>query len=204
MTPRETLAQASRRLEPLKQGELDGLCGLYAIINAIRLSLHPDRRLTKPEAAQLFEAGITELRKARSLHTTIVSGIHDSSWRRVGDAIASHASQQLGSIFLVDRFRLDPTMANQEVLRMIHMIIRAGNPVLLRIQGPVDHWTVVSRFSKARLTLFDSSGLRWLPSGLITFSPKIKAVRYRVPRNGIAALLRMPRLLPPEIPDRPG
>ena len=30
---------ASRRLKPYRQGRLDGLCGLYALINALRLLL---------------------------------------------------------------------------------------------------------------------------------------------------------------------
>lgn len=203
MTPRETLAAASRVLKPLQQGELDGLCGLYAIINAIRLSLYPERRLSKAEAARLFTAGVTELRKARSLHGTILTGIHDPSWRRVGDAMAAEASKVFGARFLIDRFQFDAKLGDQEMLRVIRLVIRAGNPVLMRVQGPVDHWTVVCRFSKARLTLFDSSGLRWLPVSSITFSTK-RTNRYRVPRRGIAVVLRLPDRLPPELPDRPG
>ena len=33
---------------PFRQGELDGLCGIYAIINAIRLVLGPRASLLKP------------------------------------------------------------------------------------------------------------------------------------------------------------
>lgn len=44
MTPRERLARSAADLDPLKQGALDGLCGLYSIINAIALAVHPPPR----------------------------------------------------------------------------------------------------------------------------------------------------------------
>lgn len=44
-------------LKPRFQGELDFLCGLYSIINAIRLAAYP-RRLTSEMQADLFTAGV--------------------------------------------------------------------------------------------------------------------------------------------------
>jgi len=44
-------------LKPRFQGELDFLCGLYSIINAIRLAAYP-RRLTCEMQADLFTAGV--------------------------------------------------------------------------------------------------------------------------------------------------
>ena len=197
MTPRDRLAAASQALKPLQQGELDGLCGLYAIINAIRLALYPDCKLTRPESAALFAAGITELRKARSLPSTILTGIHDPSWRRAGDAIVFEATRRFGESFVIDRFRLTRSIPDRELLRLIRLIIRAGNPVLLRVQGTVDHWTVVCRFSKSRLMLFDSSGLRWLSVTSLAVATGRRTARYRVPLSGLAVLLRSLNQRPP-------
>ena len=36
---------AARRLRPYRQGRLDGLCGIYALINALRV----ERELEAPE-----------------------------------------------------------------------------------------------------------------------------------------------------------
>jgi hypothetical protein len=41
-------------LEPFLQGELDGLCGLYAIINGIRLALGPERQMPDAVWVDMF------------------------------------------------------------------------------------------------------------------------------------------------------
>ncbi len=44
-----------RRLEPYLQGDLDGLCGIYAIVNAIRLALvNQNGRFTDEDWHELF------------------------------------------------------------------------------------------------------------------------------------------------------
>ena len=53
-----TLLPGSDVIKPLRQGELDCLCGLYSAINAVRLTLYP-RPLMPSEEAKLFTTGLT-------------------------------------------------------------------------------------------------------------------------------------------------
>lgn len=48
---------ARHHIEPYRQGNLDGLCGVYTAINGLRLALHPHGPLTKADAKRLNGRG---------------------------------------------------------------------------------------------------------------------------------------------------
>ena len=190
MTGRERLAVSARALHPLGQGSLDGLCGLYAAINAVRLALYPDRRLTRPELAQLFGSGLETLRQARALHTVILDGMPYPLWRKVSAAVLEQASTITGyrlELVLVPLRRDDETFA---LLRQLRWNLKRGHPVLLLVEGRLHHWTVVYRVSRARITLFDSSNHAWLSVRLATLDAAPSNERYHIARHGILALHR--------------
>src|SRR5262245_42828520 len=75
-----------RPLWPLMQGDLDGLCGLYSLLNAIRWALYSHRigsartrRLPKllsdAEQQAWFDAPVAALGKRRPLATFVIGGI---------------------------------------------------------------------------------------------------------------------------------
>ena len=43
--------------KPFEQGDLDGLCGAYAVVNVVRLAAHPHRRLPAAERIDRDLAG---------------------------------------------------------------------------------------------------------------------------------------------------
>ncbi len=51
--------------KPFEQGDLDGLCGVYTVVNAVRLAAHPHRRLPAAECRGLFAALLAELAAGR-------------------------------------------------------------------------------------------------------------------------------------------
>lgn len=59
--PKTAHLLAARHLTPYAQGSLDLACGLYAIINGIRLACYPARALTHAEASWLFQLGLEYL-----------------------------------------------------------------------------------------------------------------------------------------------
>jgi hypothetical protein len=65
---RTTVADAPR---PLRQGDLDGLCGAYAVVNAVRLAALPYRRLRHAACAALF----AELAEAGRLRAFVTDGM---------------------------------------------------------------------------------------------------------------------------------
>ena len=80
----------ARLLRPLIQGDLDGLCGLYSLLNAVQWALYScsrggarTRRLPKllsdAEQQALFDTLVTALGKRRPLATFVTGGITLSS-----------------------------------------------------------------------------------------------------------------------------
>jgi hypothetical protein len=92
---------ASRRLKPYRQGRLDGLCGLYALINALRL-LCP--RLDEDDCERAFCALIRDLeRQGCSLLNVIHRGLTQRELFRLTGSWQRFAARELGVALTVSR-----------------------------------------------------------------------------------------------------
>ncbi|HEX8414975.1 MAG TPA: hypothetical protein VF637_13975 [Sphingomicrobium sp.] len=188
MMRRERLSTASRQLVPMRQGNLDGLCGLYATINAVQLALYPNRLLKRAELVQLFDAGLQVLRKARALSTVMIHGMHGPLWAKVSAAVVAKAAVLKGCQLKLSCISLSASADEFTMIRQVRHNVSRGRPVLLCVEGRLNHWTVVSRFSKTRLTLFDSSNHSWLLVRSICLAGTGVLRPYVVPRHGLVAL----------------
>lgn len=74
------------KLEPLKQGALDGLCSIYSIINAATLAAYPIQPLTKLQQRRLFEAGVHQLGGSK-LAGVAIAGMNERAWMRLRDQL---------------------------------------------------------------------------------------------------------------------
>lgn len=160
MTPRLRLAAASRSIQPFRQGELDGLSALYALVNAMRILLHPRKQLGRRAAAGMLAAGLVTLHRSGQLLHCLVRDVDESAWAMLVDAVrqqvAGRYAMQLELVALPMAASMRPTA------RSIRHAIRAGSPVLMKLTGPPPHWTLAVRNTATRLSLFDSAGRRWL------------------------------------------
>src|SRR4051794_13683441 len=100
---------AARRIRPYHQGRLDGLCGLYALINALRL-LRP--RLDEDACERVFCA----LVKARTRQTTspvavIADGLSRRELLKLIDPWQRFVAKKFGVILTVERLKVsEPTL----------------------------------------------------------------------------------------------
>src|SRR5262249_1949827 len=69
------MTSRTRNLKPFRQGDFDGLCGLYAIVNAIRLAADPSTRISDTLAEQLFTYLIHNTSRRISLARAVTEGI---------------------------------------------------------------------------------------------------------------------------------
>ena len=60
---------------PFEQGDLDGLCGVYAVVNAVRHAAYPHRRLSAAESRGLFAALLAELADEGRLRGFVAAGL---------------------------------------------------------------------------------------------------------------------------------
>ena len=68
------MGPSHRRPRPFRQGSLDGLCGVYSVINATRLAAWPRKRLTETDCAELFAVLTSRLAADGCLHQVLTKG----------------------------------------------------------------------------------------------------------------------------------
>jgi hypothetical protein len=143
--------------KPDRQGKFDGLCGVYSILNSIKLLYH----LSQDDLGALFQSlceslpdkfpqalwngfGVPEIRHLLNYSVAYVAEQHgfddlhwrrpffgsvDSYWRCVGEQISAHI----------------PTV------------------VIIGLNKPWDHWTVARKVTARAVEFFDSDGMRRYP-----------------------------------------
>jgi hypothetical protein len=160
----------SRQLRPLTQGDLDGLCGIYSIINATLLALHTMNRrgrqrarcspLTQPEQDDLFLALVTCLVFRRNAVRLVVDGISTTDLRYALARASAWLAERRDLRLVVER----PLDANARVTRpRLAVAIKAhlanpGAAAIVGLEHPLSHWSVVSAVTRRRLLLLDSDG----------------------------------------------
>jgi hypothetical protein len=153
---------AGKFAEPLKQGELDCLCGLYAIVNALRLLLaaHP---LKRREEKRIFNRGVTWLCLRSQLALALLVGSGDAVWREMLADLLDEAGEITGrTLRMTQPLRDVGAPQPAHVFELIEAAICQRQPVLVEVAGYLQHYTVISGYTANRLNLFDSGELNTL------------------------------------------
>lgn len=188
------LLAAARELVPLQQGDLDKFCGLYAIINAVRLALHGQHAFKRVELEHLLVHGLRHLARGRALLPVAAHGIGEAAWLRLCDSILAEVEEMTG--YRIARVMLLHRLRKPDVNRALSRMgskLRRGHPVILTLWGMLDHSSVAVALTDKSLQLFDSSSVsrvRLSSLGMGVASQK----RHYLSRRGVAALVfrRMP------------
>ena len=185
MVPLSRLTRAKRELKPLEQGDLDNLCGLYSVINAVRLVVYPDQILTQGELGRLFERGLSTLGHKRKLKMTVAYGIDHALWLLMCRAVIEEAET-----LLPRRIAIGPLVSEdlpwrtRDVVRDIKRAVGRDRPVLVCLAGRLNHWSVIVSWSAMRFHLFDSAGYHWISISSLTASAQSSNRAHIVTREG--------------------
>ena len=100
---------ASRRLQPYQQGRLDGLCGIYSLVNAPRL-LYP--KLDKNACEKVFRAMIkARTRQAASPLAVISYGLSKCDLLRLTPVWRRYLKRKFGIKLEITRLKVpEPTL----------------------------------------------------------------------------------------------
>lgn len=148
-------------IKPLRQGGLDSLCGVYAIVNAVRLALAPEDRLTRDDALALYATLTEELARLGDLHDAVTDGIEAGlEW-----PLAKHAVRYLREECQIDvdvrrPFSGRKAMSLAATVKEIARMARDGTAVILEVREWGCHWTVVRGVTEKSLLLLDSAGVK--------------------------------------------
>lgn len=152
--PESFIIPAARELEPCLQGSLDGLCGLYAIINAIRIAAFGYRRDTHFANHALFVAGIAKLGELGAIADYAGDGMNKTEFR----ALAKHLCRKASNSKIKLRCHALPVrVPDTQRQNNIAAALAVGSPVLINLEHKF-HYSVVTGFTPCTLTMFDSFG----------------------------------------------
>lgn len=145
--------------KPDQQGKFDGLCGIYATLNAVKWLYHLDEAQLDAMFRHLCEAlsgkfpsllwdglGVPEIRHLLRTSTSYLASEHrqqDFSWRLP---------------FLRRRFS-----SASAFWRGVEAQISNRAVVMIGLNTPWDHWTIAHKVTPRAVEFFDSYGMRRYP-----------------------------------------
>lgn len=150
-------------IQPLGQGDYDGLCGLYAILNAIRLAAAPTQILSHKHTQQLFVSGVRYLSDKACLERAVCWAIERQRWLGLMCHMRREAWRTARlRVHHEHLFEPDDETDAKKALAAIQHHIAERKAVLAFLRGAYRHYTVVAGSTPTSLILFDSYGYRWL------------------------------------------
>jgi hypothetical protein len=159
------------KVAPYTQGQLDGLCGVYSIINAVRFALPKvafgvrsgiTRRSKLPvaEAEALFLGLLKELVRERRHADRLVHGVSPrqlAALLKVADHwLRRHRAVKLAVDRPVRGHRRDRTRTILK--RIAQHLATPGSVAIVGGNDPWQHWTVATAVTARRVYLLDSEG----------------------------------------------
>src|SRR3954467_5422204 len=151
---------AARRLKPYRQGRLDGLCGVYTLINALRL-LCP--RLDEDACEAVFCALIkARTRQAASPLAVISPGLSRRALVQLLDPWRRFVRKELGIRLTVKRLKMSEEPSLRGIWRSLYRALDGKSVAISGLDGIERHWTVAYAATERTLRLVDSCGLRML------------------------------------------
>lgn len=175
-----------RQIKPYRQGDLDGLCGLHAIINALYL-LFPD--MSKEQAHRLYRMLTKEIVRVGGLKV-IWRGIDPKLLRRLLPvAVASVTQQKRSAPVEVSRPFATGAIGLPDLVQTLRAKLGQGCLAIALVHDGNWHWTVIEKVTSKTIILFDSANLGAIRIENCTLEKSNK--RYRLNAGHIVFLRRV-------------
>ncbi|MEJ5087162.1 hypothetical protein [Brucella pseudogrignonensis] len=154
------------KLRPYLQGNLDSLCGIYALINAIRWALRNELASAKgPDWEELFRRLTNHAVKEMGHLDLPTSGL--SLYAMIGliHVARDYVSEELNVELLFRRpFAIKkPTDADQTSESISRHLQQSSTAALAAVYGKLNHWSVITAIDAKQAQLFDSERIKHLP-----------------------------------------
>jgi hypothetical protein len=169
------------KLRPYRQGALDSLCGVYAVVNATRLAAWPLKRLTADSCEELFRELAYTLDADRQLLDVLTEGSCFPVLSRLLRAANSwlEIEYDLQLRFRRPHHKRSSISAVGVLEQVTEHLVAPQTAAIVGIRGPHgDHWSVARGVSKSRsILLLDSGARRFVRSELARPKPTGTAPR---------------------------
>ena len=157
-----------------RQGDLDGLCGVYSVINAVRAICH---EVDDDAAAWLFDTLIQAMPKAGAdPSTAVANGIGRAEVACLINEAISYVREEY-DIELVARRLPKELRRTTDLEQLWQALATAVSPTcvaVLGLAGRQSHWTVAVQISAQQIRLFDSGTMGVLRRSRCTVGRAVK------------------------------
>ena len=160
----------------IRQGSLDGLCGVYSVINATEIVIGKFMRhqhKSKGQKRKLFKALVRYLARKNKLESALTEGLHkiDTPGGLLDIAIKSVKQYQRLEMRKQRAFDQAPKTLDQYWERLTDHLRQNETAVIIGISGRLEHWTCVKAITPEALILADSSGVKLILRQQCTIGP---------------------------------
>ena len=188
-------------LTPYRQGRLDGLCGVYAVINAVRLACAGERRRIHLPSRLLFEACLSFLELNQNLRESIIHGMDTDTILACLRIVQNYLQVKRGIELRQSRpFLRKRGLGIADIAHNVRLFLaKPHRSVLLGYDAarPDDgHWTVVQGVAHTHFILLDSSGSVRLTFAKLTYRDWHKAKLSRKRNLTPSGIIFLERVMP--------
>ena len=150
--------QRARR--PYRQGDLDGLCGVYSVINALR-AVCPE--LTTELSSRLFKQLMRCLRgRAKEPLDVVSTGLGRQTLGRLLKVAMAFVARRLRVTVKARRLPkpVRTTYRLDRLWRELTEVLSPTSVAIIGLAGRTSHWTVATRIGPKHLFLLDSGNMK--------------------------------------------
>ena len=159
---------------PLHQGDLDGLCGIYSILNSIK-TLYP-KRFNERLQADVFEYLTNYAIKEQGNLSILSEGLGLRDMQQLLNAAIEYLSSNLSIDVQVTRPWRKQSSRLPTPTNIKELLKTPKTAILIGLERPNLHWTVITEYDHGEFLLFDSQGHEDIPSSELMFTRKQKAL----------------------------
>lgn len=155
-------------LRPYLQGDLDSLCGIYALINAIRWALQNELASAKgPHWEELFRKLTNHAVKEMGHLDLPTSGLSLYAMIGLTHVARAYVSEELNIELMFRRpFAIKkPTQADQTIESISRHLQQSSTAALAAVYGKLNHWSVITAVDDKQAQLFDSERIKHFCGG---------------------------------------
>jgi hypothetical protein len=148
-------------LTPLWLGDgCEGLSGLNAAVNGMRLALAHQHRFTLAEVHKLMRAGLRFLEVRLSAQQCVMNGLRVQVWRGMVGAVLEETRRTTGFRIDAERIPLRGRAGRRSAFDALDEAVRTLRVPLILSRGGI--YTVVGGTTRTSLLLFDGRGACWI------------------------------------------
>ena len=158
-------ARRSSLPRPRQQGDIDGLCGFYAIINALRLAFQPFGGLPVQHEKLIWRSIVRAADRKWRFASLFLGGTLTNQFLTVARYAAKTACRLTGKkVVLKPLLRRDVEACARSLDAVVAALKAKGHTsILAGLDSKVlSHWTVITGVSRSTLRVLDSDGFNYL------------------------------------------